>query len=94
MLHFRTVKLLLAWLILPSAGNAVQVEPAAAKIHIGGSGGPLGTMQILGDDFKKNHPQVTVVIVPSLARSGGIRALQAGAIDVAHETRLKALRPT
>ena len=81
--HFRTFTLLLALLIFPSLGSADPLEPAATKISIGGSGGPLGTMQILAEAFKKTHPHATIVIVPSLGSSGGMKALLAGAIDIA-----------
>ena len=83
MLHFRALTLLLALLIFPSLGSADPLEPAATKISIGGSGGPLGTMQILAEAFKKTHPHATIVIVPSLGSSGGMKALLAGALDIA-----------
>lgn len=83
MLHFRYFTFLLACLLCPIAATAVQVEPVGSKITIGGSGGTLATMQILADAFKKNQSNVDVKIVPSLSSGGGMRALLAGAIDIA-----------
>ncbi|NMM08009.1 substrate-binding domain-containing protein [Polaromonas sp.] len=83
MLHWTTRTLLLALLIFPAVGNAEQAAPAAAKIRIGGSGGALATLQILGDAFRKVPPYATVVVIPSLGSGGGIKAVLAGAIDLA-----------
>lgn len=82
MLHLKARALTLALLILPAMGSAGLLE-ADSRIRIGGSGGALSTLQILGEAFKKTHASVTVVIVPSLGSSGGIKAMLAGAIDLA-----------
>jgi phosphate transport system substrate-binding protein len=82
MLHWTARTLLWTLLIFPCVGSAQQAMPAAERIRIGGSGGALGTLQILADAFKKDHP-VTVVMVPSLGSAGGIKAVLAGAIDLA-----------
>lgn len=87
MKRFRFLTLLLAWLILPNTGSTDQVEHDATGIRIGGSGGPLGTMKILAEAYKKTHAHATVVIVPSLGSGGGIKALLAGAIDIAVVSR-------
>ncbi|MDP2026104.1 substrate-binding domain-containing protein [Sulfuriferula sp.] len=81
MLHFRAIVLFLAGLISASANSAELA--ASTTIRIGGSGGALATMQILGQAFNKIHPNVSVVIVPSLGSGGGIKAMLAGAIDLA-----------
>ncbi len=81
MLHFRAIVLFLAGLISASANSADLVAPA--RIRIGGSGGAIATMQILGKTFTKTHPNVSVVVVPSLGSGGGIKAMLAGAIDLA-----------
>jgi phosphate transport system substrate-binding protein len=57
------------------------------RVRVGGSGGPLATMPLLAEAFQKNHPQARFVIVPSLGSGGGIKALRAGAIDVALVSR-------
>ena len=83
MFHWTARTLLLALLIFPGVGSAEPAAPAAAKIRIGGSGGALATLQILADAFKKVTPYATVVVIPSLGSSGGIKAALAGAIDLA-----------
>jgi phosphate transport system substrate-binding protein len=83
MTHWTARTLLLALLIFPGVGSAETAAPAAAKIRIGGSGGALPTLQILADAFKKVHPEASVVFLPSLAGGGSLRAVLAGAIDLA-----------
>lgn len=75
--------LLLALLIFPGVGGAEQAASGVANIRIGGTGAALATLQILGDAFKKTRAPVTIVIVPSLGSGGGIKAVLAGAIDLA-----------
>ncbi len=75
--------LLLALLIFPGVGGAEQAASGVAKIRIGGTGAALATLQIQGDAFKKTRAPVTIVIVPSLGSGGGIKAVLAGAIDLA-----------
>jgi phosphate transport system substrate-binding protein len=60
----------------PSAGQADQ-------LRIGGTGGALGTMQRLADAYARQQPATTVVIVPNLGSSGGIKAVTSGAIELA-----------
>ncbi len=64
----------------PSAG-------LAETLKIGGTGGALGTMQILGRAFEKQHAGVSVEILPSLGSGGGIKAVLAGAIDIGLSAR-------
>ena len=87
MLHFRAIALFLAGLIFASAASAGLTEPADNKLRIGGTGCAIATMQTLGKAFTKIHPEVTVVITPSLGSSGGIKAMLAGAIDLAISSR-------
>lgn len=86
-MNLRFLPLLLVFLVFPGAVGASQADPVATRIRIGGSGGPLGTMPLLAEAFKKSHPLATVVIVPSLGSGGGIKALRAGAIDLALTSR-------
>jgi len=83
MLHFRAIALLLAGLITANAIGAELPPSADARLRIGGTGGAIATMQILGRAFTKNHPNVAVVIVPSLGSGGGIKTVLAGSIDLA-----------
>lgn len=62
---------------------ATVLDVNAETIRIGGTGAALGTMKQLGQAFEKLHPEHVVVQVPSLGSSGGIRALQAGALQMA-----------
>ncbi|WP_309681437.1 substrate-binding domain-containing protein [Polaromonas sp.] len=83
MFNFKACLLLTALSISPGAGSAEPLETAASTLKIGGTGGALGTLKIVGQAFQQIQPQATVVIVPSLSSGGGIKALQAGALDLA-----------
>jgi phosphate transport system substrate-binding protein len=62
--------------------------PAQAEvIKVGGTGSALGTVRLLGDAFKQSDPNFSVTVVPNLGSSGSIRALVAGAIDLAVTSR-------
>jgi hypothetical protein len=52
MFHWTARTLLLTLLMLPCVGSAQQGLQAPDRIRIGGSGGALGTLQILADAFK------------------------------------------
>lgn len=82
MLRLRAFSLLLALLITPCLGSAEE-PVSAGRLRIGGSGGALASLQQLAQAFQKNHAAVNIVIVPSLGSSGGIKAVLAGAIDLA-----------
>jgi phosphate transport system substrate-binding protein len=56
---------------------------AADPIRIGGSGSALGTIRLLADAFAKQDPEFRATTVPSLGSGGSIKALVAGAIDLA-----------
>lgn len=60
---------------------------AAEELRIGGTGSALGTMQLLARQFGASHPDIRVKIVPSLGSGGGIKAVAAGAIDLAVSSR-------
>ena len=71
-------------LILSCLAGAAWAAPVGAEtIRVGGTGGPLEAMRLAGEAFQKTHPQTNVAIVPGLGSRGGIKALQAGAVDVA-----------
>lgn len=59
----------------------------AETLRIGGSGTTLGTIQLLADAFARQDPHVRVTLVPNLGSTGGIKALAAGAIDLAGASR-------
>lgn len=83
----RRIALLSLYLLVPAAGQAQQPDHAATRIRMGGSGSALGTLQLLADAFKKTHPEANFVIVPSLGSGGSVKALRAGAIDLAVTSR-------
>lgn len=60
---------------------------SAETISVGGTGGALGTMRIMVEEFKKEHPSVNIIIVPGLGSGGGRRALLGGALDITVITR-------
>ncbi len=73
---------------LVAIAASLAFSPAfATELKIGGTGVALGGMEILGDAFEKKHPDVEVTVLPSLGSSGGIRALIAGAVDLAVSAR-------
>jgi phosphate transport system substrate-binding protein len=55
----------------------------ADTIKIGGTGGAIGTMNLLGEAFSKVHSQAKAILVPGLGSGGGRKALMGGAIDIA-----------
>lgn len=60
-------------------------SPASASadtIRISGTGGALETMRFIGEAFRKSHPDVQIVISPSMGSSGAVRAVLAGALDI------------
>jgi phosphate transport system substrate-binding protein len=59
----------------------------AEEIRIGGTGGALGVMAKLAAEYQQSHPAVAFTIMPSLGSSGGLKALSAGALDLAVSAR-------
>jgi phosphate transport system substrate-binding protein len=71
-------------LILSCLAGAAWAGPVDAEaIRVGGTGAALEAMRLVGEAFQKTHPQTTVAVVPGLGSRGGIKALQAGAVDIA-----------
>lgn len=78
-------KVILQWLLLALVSFAPLAS--AQTIKVGGTGAGLQTMRLLGAEFARTRPGVSVEVLPSLGSPGGIRALNAGAIDVAVSAR-------
>lgn len=61
----------------------LTTSAAAGELRIGGTGGALGLMKQLAAEYRKSHPAARISILPSVGSSGGIKAVKAGALDIA-----------
>lgn len=77
--------LLFVLALLPAGG--LHAEDKGAVITIGGTGGALGSMKEAARAFRQKHPEITFRFAPSLGSSGGIKAVLAGALDLALSAR-------
>lgn len=78
------------WVILALSAFLVLFLPAignATSLKIGGTGSALGGMRLLLEAFESSRPEGSGKVLPSLGSGGGIKALLAGAIDVAVSAR-------
>lgn len=75
----RAIALILSCLAVAASAAPVHAE----TIRVAGTGGAIEAMRLAGEAFQKTHPQTTVAIVPGLGSRGGLRAVQAGAVDIA-----------
>jgi phosphate transport system substrate-binding protein len=75
-LFLRLLTAAMLFLSMPGLGQADTIK-------IGGTGGAIGTMKVLGEAFRKVHPQAKTILVPGLGSGGGRKALMGGAIDIA-----------
>jgi phosphate transport system substrate-binding protein len=57
------------------------------RLAIGGTGTAHRTMRLLAEEFRAAHPAVKLELPRSLGSTGGIRALLAGALDIAATSR-------
>lgn len=67
--------------------SCISSSALAEPIRIGGTGAALGTIHQLAAAFHKEHPAFRVSVLPSLGTSGGLKALQGGALDIAVTAR-------
>lgn len=49
---------------------------------ISGTGGAMETMRILGEAFRKTHPDTRIVLFQSMGSSGSVKAALAGRLDI------------
>lgn len=61
--------------------------PQQQEISIGGTGAAIGLMKAISDDFVRTRPGVRIQVVPSLGSGGGVKALVAGALQIAVTSR-------
>jgi phosphate transport system substrate-binding protein len=83
--RIRFSSLLLLGCVVGAAAHVVGPGRAAAAetVKVGGTGSALGDMKNIADAYMRGHPGTTVIVLPSLGASGGLKALRAGAIDIA-----------
>lgn len=60
---------------------------AAEVLRIGGTGSALGGIQRVADVFRSRHPDIDLVILPSLGSGGGIKALIADRLEICVSAR-------
>jgi phosphate transport system substrate-binding protein len=62
--------------------------PATAQdLRIGGTGAALGTMRLLAEAHARKKPEIRIEVLPSMGSNGAIKALMAGAIELAVSAR-------
>jgi phosphate transport system substrate-binding protein len=66
---------------------AAPLAARADDIKIAGSGAALGTMRLLAEAYGKQQPAASISVLPSVGSSGGIKAVLAGAVQLAVSTR-------
>ena len=76
-----------ACLLASLGGWSPAAEAGTAPLRIGSTDGALGGMKLLADAFMRSHPEIEIEVSPSIDSGGGIRALRAGAIDIALSSR-------
>ena len=79
----RLILLLFCYVVM----NVSSVAAERAVLKVGGTGSSVGFMEILGQQYCTHQPKTTIEVLQSLGSSGGIRALQSGAIDLAVVSR-------
>lgn len=72
--------------LFPANGNLYAAD-LKGTIRIGGTGTALGSFRELSNAFKKKHPGVNFIILPSLGSGGGIKAVNEGALDIGLSSR-------
>ena len=86
--HVAAFLLGFAW--CTAAGN--QTALAGELIRVNGSGAALDMMTLLNDAYQKLHPEIRIEMLKPLGSSGAIKALLAGALDLAVSSKTAAAR--
>lgn len=74
-------------LLLAALAAKTGAADQPVTLKIAGSGGNYGGVKALAQAFQKQEPQIHIVFPPTLGSTGGIKAVLAGAIDLAMSTR-------
>ncbi|MBL8701362.1 MAG: substrate-binding domain-containing protein [Alphaproteobacteria bacterium] len=74
-------------LVATGLGLSRATGASANRLVVGGTGSALGTMRRLIDAFRAGNPDLQCELPPSLGTTGGLRAVVAGAIDIAISVR-------
>lgn len=82
-----TVTLAAIATLIMSQSGWMEAAGQQATIKIGGTGGAMGAMKELAEAFHKKNPGVSIITVPRLGTTGGIKAVTDGAIDIGLSTR-------
>lgn len=61
----------------------VAAGAVAQTIKLAGTGAALGTMQRLADALQRSEPTFVIQVMPNLGSVGAVRAIAAGALDLA-----------
>lgn len=73
--------LISCWLL--AATGMCTPAVGTETVRLGGTGSALGTMRVLGEAYRKSNPQFMLDVVPNLGSSGGLKALERDAIQIA-----------
>lgn len=76
-----------AAILLLAAAAWPARDAAAQTVRVGGTGSALAVMRMLSQAYRQTDPRFELLIVPNLGSSGGMRALDAGALDAALTSR-------
>ena len=82
-----TLRFAWRWIVVLAVLLIPPEKSSAEDLTLGGTGTALGTMRLLVQQFTATNPDVSFEILCSLGSAGGIRALLAGAIDIAVSSR-------
>ena len=74
---------LVGLLALLAGSAAAQVQ----ELKVGGTGAALGTMRRLAQAYTATRPDMRITVLPSMGSGGGIKAVLAGAIQIALSSR-------
>jgi phosphate transport system substrate-binding protein len=88
-MKFRTRRAVHAGRIMLALALALgaSVHARADSLRFGGTGSAMGTIAALARAYKAVDPSFEIETVPNLGSTGGIKALQAGAIQIAAISR-------